>query len=130
MDGSGTIEISELKEAVRKCHKDMSDKDLERVIQEVDIQGTGIIHYHEFIAATFPVEKYATKERLHSLFAHFSGDKGDEEKLDSMTLREAFTKLGHNMSTQEIHEIMDEHDVDHNHELTFEEFEKMILENM
>lgn len=39
----------------------MTDEELERIIQEVDIKGTGIIHYHEFLAATFAVEKYATK---------------------------------------------------------------------
>ena len=63
-NGSGTIEIDELKEAVKKCHATMSNEEVEAIIKEVDIQGTGIIHYHEFIAAIFPVEKYATKERL------------------------------------------------------------------
>ena len=67
-NGSGTIEIDELKQAVRKWHVDMDEAELERIVKEVDILGTGVIKYHEFIAATFPVEKYATQERLRSLF--------------------------------------------------------------
>ena len=60
VDGSGTIEIDELRAAVRKAHASMTEQQLEKVIKEVDIQGTGIIHYREFLAATFPVERYAT----------------------------------------------------------------------
>ena len=74
MDHSGTIELDELRLAVRKCHADLPDEELERIVAEVDIAGNGIINYHEFIAATFPVEKYATQERLHSLFQKFDTD--------------------------------------------------------
>ena len=59
-NGSGTIEIEELRSAVRKCHADMSEKELERIINEVDLSKNGIINYHEFIAAVFPVDQYAT----------------------------------------------------------------------
>ena len=34
------------------------------------------------------------------------------------------------MTPEEIGEIMNEHDVDHNHEITFEEFKDMILNHM
>ena len=67
-DGSGTIEVEELREAVRNSSLQISEADLNRVLMEVDITSSGIIHYHEFLAATFPVEKYASKERLASLF--------------------------------------------------------------
>ena len=100
-NGSGTIEIEELKAAVRKCHSSMSDEDLKKIIEEVDIQGTGIIHYHEFIAAIFPVEKYATKERLQSLFSHF--DTTQSHTISGTTLKDAFTKLGHKLTEEEVH---------------------------
>ena len=59
-NGSVTIEIEELRSTVRKCHSEMTEEDMERILSEVDITNSGVIHYHEFIAATFPVEKYAT----------------------------------------------------------------------
>ena len=45
---------------MKKLHANLSDEELERILREVDVNGTGVINYHEFIAATFPVEKYAT----------------------------------------------------------------------
>ena len=98
----------------------MSEEELERILAEVDINGSGVINYHEFIAATFPVDKYATEERLHSLFSKF--DTSGNERINTTSLRDAFTKLGHNMTSAEIEEVMDEHDVDHQHEISYKEF--------
>ena len=47
-----------------------------------------------------------------------------------MTLREAFTKVGHHLTHQEIDEIMNEHDIDHSHQITFQEFKSMVLDHM
>ena len=106
----------------------MTEEELNHIIKEVDIQGSGIIHYHEFIAATFPVEKYATKERLESLFQKFDAD--DNHAITSNNLRTAFTKLGHNMTDQEVDEILAEHDINHDHDITFDEFKALILDHM
>lgn len=95
---------------------------------EVDITGSGIIHYHEFLAATFPVEKYATRERLASLFMKF--DTHGTQALEPTTLRDAFTKLGHNLTIDEVNKILDEHDIDHNRKITRDEFEAMVLDHM
>ena len=73
--------------------------------------GNGVINYHEFIAAVFPVEKYATKDRLESLFTKFER----KDVISGKTLKDAFSKLGHNMTAEEIEEIMNEHDIDHDH---------------
>ena len=121
-NGSGTIEMEELKSAVRKWHVEMSEVELEKIINELDIYGTGVINYHEFIAATFPVEKYATQERIQSLFQKFDLS-GEGKDIDVGTLRDAFTKLGHRLEQTEIDEIMQEHGVDRNHPITFKEFE-------
>ena len=47
-----------------------------------------------------------------------------------MTLREAFTKVGHHLTREEIEAIMNEHDVDHHHQITFNEFKNMVLDHM
>ena len=125
---SGTIEIEELRNTVRRLHANMSEDELERILSEVDINGTGVINYHEFIAATFPVEKYATEERLHSLFARF--DTAGQNKISKTSLRDAFTKLGHQLTSAEVEEIMNEHDVNHEHEMTFQEFKTMMMDHL
>lgn len=106
----------------------MSEEELEHILTEVDVNGTGVINYHEFIAATFPVERYATQERLHSLFSKF--DVSGSNTISTTSLKDAFTKLGHQLTSAEVEEIMNEHDVNHDHEITFQEFQAMILDHM
>ena len=106
----------------------MTEQQLENIIADVDLRGNGLINYHEFIAATFPIDKYATRERMQSLFHQF--DMNEKKKVTKTNLRDAFTKLGHKMSSMEIAEIMDEHEVDHEHVITYEDFSKMILDHM
>lgn len=106
----------------------MTEVQLEEIIADVDLNGNGLINYHEFIAATFPIDKYATRSRLESLFQKFN--MNNEKQVTKTNLRDAFTKLGHKMSSIEIAEIMDEHKVDHDHVMTYEDFSKMILDHM
>lgn len=127
-NNSGTIEINELRTAVESHHSNLDKDELERIIKEIDFGGDGVINYHEFIAAVFPVEKYATRERLQSLFTKF--DMKNKANITGKTLKDAFSKLGHNMTDQEVEEIMNEHDVDNDHQITFDEFKKMILDDM
>lgn len=84
-----------------------------------------MINYHEFLAALFPVEKYATRERLESLFEKFKGTNHDY--ISKRDLREAFSKLGHNITSEEIYQVMGEHDLDGDNHIMFDEFKKMIL---
>ena len=93
---SGTIEIDELKRLVQSQNTNIKNKELEAIVNEIDINGSGVINYHEFIAAVFPVEKYATPERLRSLFEKFKSAKQDS--ITKRTLKDAFSKLGHNMT--------------------------------
>ncbi len=51
-------------------------------------------------------------------------------QITGTTLKDAFTKLGHKLTEDEVHDIMAEHDVDHNHKITFEEFTALILDHM
>ena len=67
---SGTIEVDELRKCVRR-YSQLRDADIDRTLEEVDLNKMGVINYHEFIAATFPVEEYATEERLRALFSKF-----------------------------------------------------------
>lgn len=130
-NGSGTLEIEELRDAVRKAHKTLPEEELSRILHEIDINGKGVINYHEFIAATFSVEKYATRERIASLFTKFDGGENPEDhQISATTLREAFTKLGHNLTDKEVDDIMREHDVDADHEISFNEFAHMVIDNV
>ena len=65
---------------------------------------------------------------MESLFQKFDFDGSN--KLTSTTLKQAFTKVGHFMTSEEVEQVMNEHDVDHDHELTFEEFRALIMDEI
>jgi len=53
VDGSGSIDRTELKNAMREYNSDMTDAEIDRLIQIVDKDGSGSINYEEFIAQVF-----------------------------------------------------------------------------
>ena len=122
---SGTIEAAELKAALKKSpDSHLTDAQIDEIVKQCDYDENGLINYHEFIAATFPVEKVLTKEKLQSLFHRF--DLDESKAVSTMELKQAFTKLGIDLQSNEIDEILKEHDVDGDQQITFEEFEKML----
>jgi len=52
-DGSGSIDRTELKDAMRAVRSDMSDEEIDRLLKIVDKDGSGSINYEEFIAQVF-----------------------------------------------------------------------------
>lgn len=52
-DGSGSIDRTELKNVMREYNSDMSEGEIDRLLQIVDKDGSGLISYEEFIAQVF-----------------------------------------------------------------------------
>lgn len=121
---SGTIEADELRHAVKTSNMQLSEEEVEHIVRQCDQDENGLINYHEFIAATFPVKKYLTKERIASLFSRFNTD--DDDKISPMNFKDAFSKLGIEISQAEIETILKEHDLDGDCEITIAEFEQML----
>lgn len=96
-------------------------------MKQLDYDDNGMINYHEFIQATFPVEKYLTPEKMNAIFAKFDVDASGEITVNN--LKDAFTKLGHEITDQEIEEIFREHDVNGDMKITKDEFITMIKQN-
>lgn len=54
---SGTIEKAELMAACKNNPSmSLSESEIENIIKEVDLDGNGLLNYHEFIAAVCPLE--------------------------------------------------------------------------
>jgi len=99
-DMSGTIEAEELRQAVRDTEIEISEEELDEIIKQLDYDDNGMINYHEFISSTFPVEKYLTKDKINAIFAKFDVDETGSISVGN--LRDAFTKLGHQVTEQEL----------------------------
>ena len=63
---------------------------------DINANGDGVIDYQEFIAATFPVDQYASLDILKRLFRQF--DLDGTGQLTTSSLADAFDRLGLELS--------------------------------
>lgn len=72
------------------------------------------------MAATVSVHAILTDERLEAIFKQFDIDNKNE--ITSENIRDAMTKLGKEVTQEELDEIMRKHDVSGDKAISLEEF--------
>lgn len=83
-DLSGTIEVKELKEAIEQTGVEIDQDEMNSIVKQLDYDDNGMINYHEFIQATFPIEKYLTPEKINALFVKFDVDATGEISVNNL----------------------------------------------
>lgn len=71
------------------------------------------------------IRKYLTNERVEALFKSFDVD--DNDLIEPENIRDAFTKLGKDITDGEIRTIMMTHDENNDGKISLEEFKNMLL---
>lgn len=69
-----------------------------------------------------------TDERLHALFSQFDID--DSNFITKQNIKDAFTKLGREMSDKDVDQIIREHDIAGDKQISFEEFKIMMTKEL
>jgi len=118
-DGSGTITVEELRNALAKQKKPAVEAELANLIEAADIDGDGTIDYEEFLAATIHLSKLNKEENLKLAFEHF--DKDSSGFISRDELKEALKKV-QGMSLENLDEILNNMDKDKNGMIDYEEF--------
>lgn len=121
------ISSDELKEAINQSDIKIPDSDVEKIIEEVDYFGNGKINYTEFLVATVDVMKFLDEHMLQALFNQFDTDSSGVITQDNII--SAMNKIGHQITQQDLDQIMIEHDYLKNGVITYEEF-KSIFEDV
>ena len=116
----GVIEIKELSKILRSKGLQTDEKEVKKIISELDYLGNGKINYSEFLAATIDVNKHMSEQKLKTIFQQFDTD--DSGALTKSNLYYAMQKLGQEITDEEINDIMKEHDKTGNDQLGFDEF--------
>ena len=106
----------------------MADAELTRILTDCDADKNGLIDYEEFITFAFPVDKFASQEILQRIFNQFDLDSSGY--LTTSNIADAFGRLGIQLEDAEIDAIISAHDVDDDHQISFDEFKFMILGHM
>ena len=68
-DGSGMINAKELADVLKKKQLNMSNKEIQEMIKEVDYYGNGKINYSEFLSATINVRSFMTEQKMQAIFS-------------------------------------------------------------
>lgn len=120
-DGSGTITIDELREGLKKKGTKIPESELQRIMENADVNGDGTIDYEEFLAATIHLSKLEREEVLYSAFKHFDADNSG-----FITKEELEEALKHACAPDHIEEILADVDKDNDGRIDYEEFCEMM----
>lgn len=120
-EGSGKIDVKELKVAMRALGFEPKKEEIKKLIAETDKDNSGRLSYDEFyhIMCTKMAEK-DSKEEIMKAFRLFDDD--DTGKISFKNLKRVAKELGENLTDEELQEMIDEADRDGDGEISQEEF--------
>ena len=99
-----------------------AEKEVERIMNEVDIDKSGTIDYNEFVLATINKQKLLNKEKLEATFKMF-----DKDGSGTITADEIKSVLGKTVDKNILEEMIKEVDTNGDQEISLVEFKEMML---
>ncbi|KAJ3054111.1 hypothetical protein HK097_002631 [Rhizophlyctis rosea] len=120
-DGSGTIDVKELKVAMRALGFEPKKDEIKRMIAEIDRSGSGTIDFNEFLELmTAKMSERDSREEILKAFRLFDDD--ETGKITFKNLKRVAKELGENLTDEELQEMIDEADRDGDGEINEDEF--------
>lgn len=126
-DGDGTVSTKELGAVMRSIGLYPTEEELEEMIDEADRDDSGTVDFHEFVnlMAKRETEK-ETEEDLKQVFRVF--DKDGNGYISTSEIKFVLTRLGINLSNDDLQEMVIEADINGDQMITFEEFRDIFYE--
>ncbi|XP_036743163.2 centrin-2 isoform X2 [Manis pentadactyla] len=120
-DGTGTIDVKELKVAMRALGFEPKKEEIKKMITEIDKEGTGKMNFSDFLTVmTQKMSEKDTKEEILKAFKLFDDD--ETGKISFKNLKRVAKELGENLTDEELQEMIDEADRDGDGEVNEQEF--------
>ena len=120
-EGSGTIDIKELKVAIRALGFEPKKEEIKKMIAEIDKEGSGKLSYNDFLTLmTVKMAEKDTKEEILKAFRLFDDD--ETGTISFKNLKRVAKELGENLTDEELQEMLDEADRDGDGEVNQDEF--------
>ncbi len=125
-DRDGVVTSRELASVIKSVIRDIGDVEIKQMIQEVDIDGNGVIDFEEFVVMMNRRNKETDAEDdVINAFRVFDSDA--DGIISSTELRHIMTTLGDKLNDAEVDEMIREADVDNNGLIYYEEFVRMMM---
>ena len=124
-DHNGYIDKKELLKEYNKYFPGTTRKQLKVInnfLETADVDNNGKIDYAEFLTAMNLGNKEISKNTLKEVFNYYDHDKNGV--IEAKDIKEIFEDTG--LSDKEIHDIIDEVDLNDDRSLSFDEFYKLI----
>merc|ERR1719453_207555 len=124
-NGDGLLTAAEMKAGLNKAGLKEIPPDLLQIMQEVDSDGSGIIDYTEFLAATLDKKVYMAEDVCWQAFRIF--DRNGDGKIDKKEIAAVLNDDGvQGAAAKDMAEIMAEIDKNGDGEIDFQEFMQMM----
>lgn len=120
-DGTGTINVKELKVAMRALGFEPKKEELKGMISEIDADANGSIDFNDFLKIMS--QKMAERDPKDEILKAFKLFDDDETgKISFKNLKRVTKELGENLTDEELQEMIDEADMDGDGEVNESEF--------
>jgi len=125
-NGDGSLTIIEMKSGLADAGLKDIPPDLEQILKDVDVDGSGIIDYTEFLAATLDKKQFVKEDVLWSAFRTF--DRNGDGKISKEELQDVIS----DRDVQEQHtkellsQVMNSVDANGDGFIDFDEFVQMM----
>ena len=124
--GDGTIATKELGKLMRSLGSSFTDTELQDMIIEIDMDGSGTIYFPEFLTMMARTLKdIDNEEEIREAFRSF--DELGNGLLSAAQLRHVLTTVGDKLTNEEVDELFEVVDIDNDGQIDYEEFVTMMM---
>jgi len=124
-NGDGLLTVSELKEGLERCGLEDIPTDLKQIMEDVDSDGSGVIDYTEFLAATLDKKVYLGEDVCWQAFRIF--DRDGNGKIDKKEISAVLNDDGvQSEAKKDIADLLKQFDSNGDGEIDFQEFMVMM----
>ena len=127
-NGDGKLSKDEIKAGYAEYFgRNLSDDEIDEMFAKVDADGSGEIEYSEFVVATLNEQSILSNNKLQTAFRMFDKDGGGSISKEEI---KTILSFGQTLEPEMIDQIMLQVDANGDGEISFEEFQEMMLENI
>jgi calcium-dependent protein kinase len=123
-DGDGHLTAAEIREGLQRANVNVP-ADLQKVMESIDVDGSGCIDYTEFLAAALDQRTYAQEDLCWAAFNMFDKDGDGSISVEELA-RIIDGEVGETMEAGNVDELMQEVDTNGDGRIDFSEFMDMM----